>query len=97
MLKKIIACIFMFVFLWVVLSNTKKSPKVKEEEKEQVKNDTKDMDFWEACQYTANEKKKRSFVNSYTKRRYIYCCKQISTFLRNASDKCITKVHKRNF
>ena len=67
MLKKIIACIFMFVFLWVVLSNTKKSPKVKEEEKEQVKNDTKDMDFWEACQYTANEKKKRSFVNSYTK------------------------------
>lgn len=59
MLKRIIACIFMFVFLWVVLSNTKKLPKVKEEEKEQVKNDTKDMDFWEACQYTANEKKKR--------------------------------------
>ena len=49
----------MFAFLWVVLSNTKKLPKVKEEEKERVKNDTKDMDFWEACQYTANEKKKR--------------------------------------
>lgn len=59
LLSIIIPTILLFGFYRVVISNSKKSKETKEEEEERVKNDTKDMDFWEACQYTANEKKKR--------------------------------------
>lgn len=59
LLSIIIPTILLFGFYRVIISNSKKSKETKEEEEERVKNDTKDMDFWEACQYTANEKKKR--------------------------------------